>query len=273
LFKDDLQISRATGFFYRVLFNDVPSVFLVTNWHVLSGRNSQDPRRTLHSEGAVPNRIVVRLLLDQPARPDGAGALVLQRQDKMISLYDADGAANWAQHPVMKNEADIGVLNLGTQLSGFRIFCANEIANAYDMAITIGADVFILGYPLGFAHFIGTPIWKRGSIASEPHVEAPGIKGRIVIDATTRKGMSGAPVVMRAATHYLTQTGEVKCAPNAYRIIGVYASRPIVQAMDVDVDERNEIGPSAEIGYVYKSGLIEEVIKGLSRGPNYGVLP
>jgi hypothetical protein len=59
------------------------------------------------------------------------------------------------------------------------------------MAIEIGNEVFILGYPLGFTHFVNTPIWKRGSIASEPHIETAETKFRVVIDATTRGGMSG----------------------------------------------------------------------------------
>jgi hypothetical protein len=65
------------------------------------------------------------------------------------------------------------------------------------MAIQIGNPIFILGYPLGFSHFINTPIWKRGSITSEPHIETAESGLKVVIDATTRQGMSGAPVIMR----------------------------------------------------------------------------
>jgi hypothetical protein len=186
-------------------------------------------------------------------------------QQQTINLYQ-DHTAAWYQHTLQQNKIDVAVINCGTQLSAFRIFHVNEEASAYDMAITIGAEVFLLGYPLGFSHFIETPIWKRGAIASEPHLEGPTARGRIVVDATTRSGMSGSPVIMRANTHYVAESGEVKCSPHASRLIGVYASRPMFQGKE----PRDTF---AEIGYVYKSGYIEEIIKNGSRAPDYGMLP
>src|SRR5271166_3805241 len=87
------------------------------------------------------------------------------------------------------------------------------------MAIQIGNQVFILGYPLGFQHFIETPIWKSGVIASEPNLETPESRNRVVIDATTRQGMSGSPVIMRQKTHYLSERGNIIRHPNATRFI------------------------------------------------------
>jgi hypothetical protein len=166
----------------------------------------------------------------------------------------------------LKNKVDVALINLGQLLSDTGISHVNEITTATDMAITIGADVFILGYPLGFSHFIDTPIWKRGSIASEPHLEAPNTQNRIIVDATARKGMSGSPVIMRAATHYLSEDGQIKCSPRAARLIGVFSSRPQFQAEE-------PTDTFAEIGYVYKSGCIHGIIVSGTQAPEYGMLP
>ena len=88
-----------------------------------------------------------------------------------MELYDAEGKAVWYQH-YKKNEIDIAVIHVGSLLSDrYRATGINDVTRQNDMAIQIGNEVFVLGYPLGFTHFINTPIWKRGSIASEPHAE------------------------------------------------------------------------------------------------------
>lgn len=145
----------------------------------------------------------------------------------------------------------------------------NQAALENDMAVEIGNKIFILGYPLGFSHFMNTPIWKGGIIASEPHLETAGIEGKVVIDATTRRGMSGAPVIMREKTHYVAENGEIKSHVNATRWIGVYASRPniLVPSGLIDEDRR------AEIGYFFKSSLVIDVIRDGIRGPHFGELP
>jgi hypothetical protein len=166
----------------------------------------------------------------------------------------------------LKNNVDVALVNLGQYLSDTGIYHVNELATANEMAVTIGGNIFILGYPLGFSHFIDTPIWKRGSIASEPHLETPNTQNRIIVDATARKGMSGSPVIMRAATHYLSEDGRIKCHANATRLIGVFSSRPQFQAEE-------PTDTFAEIGYVYKSGCIYDIIVSGTPAPDYGMLP
>jgi hypothetical protein len=147
----------------------------------------------------------------------------------------------------------------------------NAKADQNDMKIEIGNDVFVLGYPLGFTFFITTPIWKRGVIASEPHLEIPQSRNRIVIDSTTRSGMSGSPVILRQKTHYISESGEIKQHVNASRVLGVYSSRPIFSPTSSAVDGLEDV--RAELGYVYKAGLIEQIIREGIPGPDYGHLP
>jgi len=266
--RDDLELGPATGFFFQGISDGYSNYWLVTNWHVLAGRNADQPGQVLHSKGALPNRIRVQfpLRFNQPEYLNRNAEILFQEQ--FLSLYDNEGHALWYQH-VRKNEVDVAVVNLGRDIAErFYLVGINEVPASNDMAIEIGNEVFILGYPLGFTHFVNTPIWKRGSIASEPHLETAETKFRVVIDATTRGGMSGGPVIMRAKTHYLDESGEVVESANATRWIGVYASRPNMapSANSLEEDRR------AEVGYFYKNGWVAEIITSGIRGPDLDMM-
>jgi len=264
----DLHLSDATAFFYGGIFDKEPNIWLATNWHVLTGRNADKPHQALHANGCIPNRIRLNLILkhNQPeystAQPN-----TLLFQEQWIELYNIDGQASWTQHP-QGAAFDVGIINLNGLVGRFEMLGINHAARENDMSVQIGSQVFILGYPLGYAHFIETPIWKHGIIASEPNLETPEGKNRVVLDATTRKGMSGAPVIMREKTHYLSESGNIVSHPNATRFVGIYASRPDIWLQGGSFDEGR-----AEIGFFYKSSCVYETIVNGVLGPWYGELP
>lgn len=267
---NETHLAWATGFFYSGHIDNVPCLWLVTNWHVLSGRNASNPAELLHQMAAIPNRIRIQVpSLIGPAGTSVEGQLFFHEQ--FIELYDGGRQAMWYQHPT-RSLVDIAVVNVGSLFNGHLVKGVNELCGENNMAVEIGSQIFVLGYPLAFSHFANTPIWKRGSIASEPHSETPSSRNRIVIDATTRKGMSGSPVIMREKTHYLDESGEIRAKANASRFIGVYASRP--QPTPNATLEEGETGLSShEIGYVFKSGCVHEVIATGIKGGIYGEEP
>jgi hypothetical protein len=270
---NDLKLGDATGFFIAGVLHGKANVWLTTNWHVLSGRNAGDPIKVLHSKGSLPNKLRLSLFLNLDQPEYKTSQVELLRQQQTIELYDGNGQAVWYQHP-SKNVCDVGALNASPFVGRFLVRGVNEISKQNDMAIQTGSRIFILGYPLGFSHFMDTPIWKSGSIASEPHLEElqeqQRFGGRVVIDATTRQGMSGAPIIMREKTHYLAENGKIKRFANATRWIGIYASRPhIPVALEGQTDEDRR----AEVGYMYKNGWVLSVIQSGIRGPNFGELP
>ena len=158
---------------------------------------------------------------------------------------------------------------MGESFIRFRVYAVNELAKQQDMQIQQGNEIFILGYPLGFSHFLRTPIWKRGSIASEPNLEDLHARGRVIVDATTRSGMSGAPVIMRAKTHYLSVDGTVKEKANASRWLGIYSSRPNLPASPSLIEEDRR----AEVGYFIKLGFVNQTVMQGVRGPRIGEMP
>src|SRR5579885_399952 len=168
---DEIILSQATGFFYSGTVDNKPSLWLLTNWHVVTGRNASKPSHVLHKSLALPNRL--KVAVPKTKNTDGneiPGQLFMY--EYVIDLYNRDGKAQWTQSKE-KNAIDIAVLHVGDFFADSLVKGINELANVNDMAVEIGNEVFILGYPLGFSHFFNTPIWKKGCIASEPHLETP----------------------------------------------------------------------------------------------------
>jgi hypothetical protein len=160
-FYDQTQLGIATGFFVHSLIDGRPSIWVATNWHVVTGRNADTPSVPLFGKGSLPNRIKVSLPLrfDQPEYKNVTDGQFLM-DDLEIALYDDNGLALWYQNQ-RKNEIDIAVFNLGSTVDRLHTVCVNQISNAFDMKIQAGSRVLILGYPLGFSHFAETPIWTR----------------------------------------------------------------------------------------------------------------
>jgi len=117
-----------------------------------------------------------------------------------------------------------------------------------EVALPPSSDVAIIGFPEGMSASGITPIWKSGSIASEPDLPI-GDEEFFWIDANTRQGMSGSPVIARrfggalmADGGYGVHTGTVD------RVIGVYAGRAFE-------------APDMTLGRVWKWRGVQEVIE------------
>jgi hypothetical protein len=62
-----------------------------------------------------------------------------------------------------------------------------------DINFEVGSDLFIVGFPFGLALGNLLPIWKRGTVASEPLFRPDGLS-MFYIDSFRNPGMSGSPV-------------------------------------------------------------------------------
>jgi hypothetical protein len=117
-------------------------------------------------------------------------------------------------------------------------------------------DVYVLGFPLGMTGGGQFPIWKRGTIASEPSIDLDGLP-KFHIDTATRKGMSGAPVYAQEVGPIVPEDPNDPAKGSigkARRFIGVYASR-------LNGDEF-----SAQLGVVWKEAAIAEIVAGRKNG-------
>ncbi len=228
-------IGTATGFFLKRHGNE----YLVTNWHVLSGRdpNTGQPR---HSSGAIPDSFRIKLHLQ-----DEVGSYIYGVK---YDLLDIDGNPQWLQHR-NGQEYDVACLMLRNRPENSTIYDA-YVSHNPNMEVSVGDEVFILGFPRGMSHQRIFPIWKRGTVAAEPHIEREDKKPMLLVDSATREGMSGAPVY-RYATGIVPMTDGSTAMYNGYcaRFIGAYSGRYISE-------QENEI----QIGRVWTEQAILEMI-------------
>jgi Trypsin-like peptidase domain len=232
--------------------------YLVTNWHVLSMRNFFAPEKNLRSDGGRPNRL--RAMFNVKT-----GSFARHRLE--FSIRDEDHRPLWLVH--CNRKVDIAVLPVEVAARPindpnhpFRLplYPINELANA-KLRIAIGMEVFILGYPFDI-ELPGYPVWKRGSIASEPELASlasalgSAVKQSeyMLVDTASRPGMSGAPVIRRSWSNHDIEPDFVATVDTPIdRFIGVYSGR-------AHTDH-----PEAQIGLVWNGSLIEEIIAGNRR--------
>jgi hypothetical protein len=228
------QLSHGTAFFYKK--NDV--YYLVTNWHNLSGRNS-NTGQPLHKYGATPQHIGQYIHLECP--PYFSNDLLV------FKLYDINGKAFWKQHPIHGQNVDIAVLEVYPP-NGYKFYPINSMQMTTDMAIGVGMDVFVLGFPVKlFTHI--HPIWKRATIATEYAILVDGLP-KFLIDTATAKGMSGAPVIARSQNSYTCTNGNTNFGTGPYtQFLGIYSGRSKGDELD-----------TVQLGVVWRKELIDEII-------------
>lgn len=232
---DDTSLGNSTGFIWK----SASRYFLVTNWHVVTCRRFPTGEN-LHEHGGRPNKL--RVLFNIRQQDFG-------KQQHDITIRDDANKPLWLIHP--SRRVDIAVIPLpydGTE-PVFNLHAINAVRDP-DLYVGIGMDVFILGYPFG-AEPPAYPVWKRGSIASEPDL-ARMTTDYLLVDTASRPGMSGAPVIIRSWSHHLFADGSFSVDGRAAsKFIGVYSGRLWTKKSD-----------EAQLGMVWPGSFIDEIIAG-----------
>ncbi|TXT37470.1 MAG: hypothetical protein FD135_3587 [Comamonadaceae bacterium] len=237
---NETELSTATAFF--VLRNS--KCYLVTNWHVVSGRNPENGK-CLSSKCAEPNNLLVRVHKNTE---------YIEFSDFEIPLFDGAGNKLWLEHPSFKERVDVVALEvcIPNDLSVFDIERFIEPFNE-NTEESVAADVFVIGYPFGRSVEGIFPIWKRASVASEPCVDVDGLP-KMLVDTASRSGMSGSPVMLYEKRAIGIGDGDpgqpgVRFSSFLMKLVGVYSGR-------IGVDDENI---KAQLGVVWKSGVIDEI--------------
>ena len=211
----------ATGF---IVYYD-SKYYLVTNQHVFTGIDFFN-NTPLASDASSP--IELHLWYHGP--------LLGEWTVGVETLHDGDGNPRWITHRY--EHADAAVLPLETIPDGALIHALDLSEVDTDPAVIPGLTLYIIGFPYGRASTGKMPIWKTAHLASEYDLDVEGSRA-FLVDATTREGMSGAPVVLRT----FTDSGE-----NVFTsFLGIYSA----QYLD------------AEIGVVWRPEIITEILESI----------
>ena len=135
-------------------------------------------------------------------------------------------------------------------LNKFPHFVPNYRPDAMD-------NVFVIGYPWGISATIerggGIPLYKRGSIASDPIIDYRRLPS-LLIDCRTTTAMSGSPVI---ASHSGVWMPEGQMTDDS--IIGTITSFLGVYSGRLTDNENEDI---SEIGVVWKESALKEITEG-----------
>lgn len=223
-----LPLARATGF----TITHGGRHYLVTNWHVLAGRHP-DTNAPMSNTGALPD----------------AADIAFHRQEQLLTwtvrrvpLIDADGQPLWVEHPAGR-QIDLVALPLDPDPE-IVIYPLDLALARDDVAAAPAMPVAIIGFPLGLTGPGVLPIWKTGHIASDPDIDFGGTP-TFLIDATTRGGMSGAPVILRFWGGFPKRDGSRTIGGSVTSFMGVYSGR---------------IHDNVEVGRVWRPHLIGEIL-------------
>lgn len=235
-FRDQV-LSEATAFLWEVRGR----FFLITNWHVATGRN-HETGRCLASHGGVPNQLIVAFPKNERSDPP---------IEVVVSTVDEDGNPLWIEHPTYGATVDVVALPIvPPEMSESHYFPLSAIPTM-PLKQRVGMPVFILGFPFG-RRGAGMPVWKQGSFASEPFL-APVHERFLIVDTASRPGMSGSPVIQRVHGEVELEDGtygRVTRGDGACRFVGVYSGR-------FHTDNPQD----AQLGRVWPRQLVVEIVE------------
>lgn len=240
---------NATAFFYK----KKEDIYLITNWHVLTGLRWDDRQPHSNKSYNQPTEIGVKFFNKKDYHPNKFNSDIPEfLEEQRFRLYSEDGKALWLEHRQYGSVADIAVLKLSLPKEGY-VRPINDTISSFNvstMHTAVSMDVFILGFPKRL--YTGNiPIWKRGTIASEylSPIDYHGKKiTAFLVDTATYSGMSGAPVIQRSYGSFENMQCE-RILGTGTKFLGVYSGR-LMQ------DEDKEV----QLGIVFKQELIDDII-------------
>jgi hypothetical protein len=214
--------------------------YLVTNFHVVSGRHPET-HTSLVPSGVWPDAIRVW--------HNAAGTLGRWVM-KAEPLYDPQGIPLWLEHPAHQSKVDVIALPL-TDTAGVGIYGYDPWAEVR-AAVNMAGSLSIVGFPFGLRYGGAMATWVQGFVASEHEIDFDGLP-RFLVDSRTRPGQSGSPVVFYTTTgNFRDIHGNTFLASGTIEeFVGVYSGR---------------INEESDLGFVWKASVVREIVDNGVRG-------
>jgi hypothetical protein len=229
--SNGVELASATGF----LVEHEARLYLVTNRHVIRGRNNQTDQ-PLSPSGALPDSITVF--------HNVAGAL-----GRWIPidepLYDKDRRPKWLEHSTHRGSVDVVAMEL-VKPPSVDIYPYDPFQPGPSVAVGVTDVVSIIGFPFGLTGGGRLAIWTQGSVATEPALDYGNLPS-FLVDSRTRPGQSGSPVLAyRPIGPVISELGGMSMSVfPVEKFLGVYSGR---------------VHPESDLGVVWKAPLVAEII-------------
>lgn len=270
--RDDIKLAVGTGVFYKKNNKS----YIITAWHNVSGRHSET-LESLSTNLSVPNKIIatfsqqisqgefngsVKMSISLPLEKDGKPTYLIHPQGwpkvdvvaipiDLTKEYLSEGSLIDGKKinisTILKNQTSLGLSTDIVHIQDLEL--RYKDIEDYSDYLYASEDIFIVGYPKGITDYTGQPIWKRATVASNPHLGWDG-QEQFLVDCASKQGMSGAPVF------FYNLKGAIMLGNTQLR-----TSSPITVFHGIYV---GRIGGTSEfeaqIGRVWKKKVIEEII-------------
>ena len=241
------------------------TIFLITNWHCLSGRRS-DNKQYIFGATKVPVSVEFNYweieYNDQVRK--------YRQKSLQIDLF-REKEPVWLVHKDFTYQIDVCALNL-TNLCGLdvedviSIDCGQTLFSFFDedgrpdyseyLFPDVAEDVYVLcsvKLPNGLE---SNSIWKKASIASEPYFLGDGKLPFFYVDSATRSGMSGSPVLY-FGKNFIGTSGErhlqMANMPRLW-LAGVYSGRS-------GIDRQTDDETSFQLGRVWRNDAVLQILE------------
>ena len=220
---NDEVFSYGTGFFCSMNGQK----YLVTNYHVASGQKP-GTNIIINKDGAVPESLKFDYQVAQKLEDNKLE--FIDCDPYVLKLYQNDWKPCWIEHPQFGNECDVVAIplppidNVGNLPERAEIQCIN-IEEEIQSSPILGVmdSLFITGYPMVKEKtYSRYPIYKSGFLASEPYDPQNGLQ--FYVDAKTKPGMSGSPVIRLREPFRKEDSGNV-VSFGVTDFIGIYSGR------------------------------------------------
>ncbi len=241
-------MSTGTGFLYEY----ENEIFIITNGHNLTRTNPQLTKRIVDS-AAFPVKIKSKTRSAYSGSPNYYGL----SEFFIVDLYEDEDfkIPKWYVHPEKGYLIDVVAIPLEKKdniPSHIRCFPINNFEFDTQFEPLVSDDVFILGYPFDITDALELPIWKRGTIATEPFIDIDKLP-KFYVDTASRSGMSGSPVIMkRNGLHGIGSDNKLTGSEFfgiVQKFIGIYSGR-------IGADDEFK----AQLGIVWKEKVILEIL-------------
>jgi hypothetical protein len=221
--------------------------FLVTNWHVVAGRNPLTGR-TLSPHAAVPTQLGV---MHHARGPLGNWI------EEAVAICDDEERPLWLEHPTYGRKVDVVAIPLpaSDQIS---VYPYKPSDPGPQIKTGPSDPVSIVGFPFGQTGGGALGIWVQGFVATEPQINFNNLPC-FLVDSRTRPGQSGSPVVAFRTGTWVDDNDSVSVTTGSVeRLLGVYSGR---------------INEESDLGYVWKISALLEILESGVRGRPQLVLP
>lgn len=221
---------------------------MITNWHNVTGRNPTTGKPISNDHAGIPDILKTNFRLKKHNERNEYAEL------NTINLYSDDEMRNpkWLVHPKHGKNVDVIALEVD-QKEKYEYHALSNMIFDQEIPPEVGDECYVIGYPFKDFRYLGLPIWKKASIATEPTVNEDQLP-KILIDTATRAGLSGSPVFyQKTGIHKLGSNGQLTADTFLGRhrgFLGIYSGR----IGDGEIH--------AQLGIVWKEKVLIEIIEG-----------